>query len=198
LQVRRLACLLESGHLALSSSTLPPFATHFLKYARWSLPDPLALPAAGFPGSRGGNCLAVRTLHFLASSAVIAEARSGTQPSTMQVSASSVRPDAKLPNMTPLPLLAATARSAHQSFAPTPPIILAGFGMDERPCSRPATWSDFPIHAASDAAKSMSSGDLTPNDHDRRHHRRSQAMHRAHRSDERHLLHGQQEALTSF
>jgi hypothetical protein len=138
-----IGCLLESGHLALSPSTLPPFATHLLKYARWSLPDPLALPAAGFPGSRGGNCLAVRTLHFLASSAVIAEARSGTQPSTMQVSASSVRPDAKLPNMTPLPLLAATARSAHQSFAPTPPIILAGFGMDERPCSRPATWSDF-------------------------------------------------------
>ena len=56
---------------------LPLLATHLLKKARWSAPEPLALPAAGLPGSRGGNCLAMSALHFFATSTDIAEARSG-------------------------------------------------------------------------------------------------------------------------
>src|SRR6476660_4404713 len=99
---------MPEGHLACVSSMLPLLATHLLKYARWSRPDPLALPAAGFPGSRGGNCLAVRALHFLATSAVIAQARSGTEPNTMQPSAVIAHPNFSLPNMISLPLLVAT------------------------------------------------------------------------------------------
>jgi hypothetical protein len=38
------------------------------------LPDPFALPAAGFPITRGGNASRVSAPHFLASSTVMAEA----------------------------------------------------------------------------------------------------------------------------
>jgi hypothetical protein len=41
----------------------------------------------------------VRALHFLATSAVIAEARSGTELSTMQLSAVIAHPNFSLPNM---------------------------------------------------------------------------------------------------
>jgi hypothetical protein len=43
--------------------------------------------------------MAVRALHFLATSAVIAEARSGTELSTMQLSAVIAHPNFSLPNM---------------------------------------------------------------------------------------------------
>jgi hypothetical protein len=95
---------MPEGHLACVSSMLPLLATHLLKYARWSRPDPLALPAAGFPGSRGGNCLAVSALHFLATSAVIAEADPGSEPSAKHVSANNMHPDLKCVNMTLLSL----------------------------------------------------------------------------------------------
>ena len=68
------------NYFVVSSSTFPPFATHLLKNSYWDLPDPFALPAAGLPGKRGGNCLAVIALHFLATSAVTAQARSIVQP----------------------------------------------------------------------------------------------------------------------
>src|SRR5258705_1303973 len=85
----------------------------------------MALPAAGFPGSRGGNCLAVKALHFLASSAVIAEARSGTEPSAVQASANSTHRDFHFADMTPF---IAANRSIDRSFLINFPIIMAGFG----------------------------------------------------------------------
>jgi hypothetical protein len=40
----------EASLFAGSLSALPPFSTHFWKYARCSVALPAALPAAGFPG----------------------------------------------------------------------------------------------------------------------------------------------------
>jgi hypothetical protein len=54
---------------------LPPLATHFLKNSVWSRHEPLALPAAGLPITRGGNCFSRRIWHFFATSAVMALAR---------------------------------------------------------------------------------------------------------------------------
>src|SRR5689334_19010034 len=67
--------------------------THLLKNARSSAPDPFALPAAGLPIDRGGNCFAFDALHFLAISAVRANALVGSWiiPTTMSSAAAVIR-----------------------------------------------------------------------------------------------------------
>jgi len=75
--------------------TLPPFATHLLKYARLSCAVPFARPAAGLPTSRGGNASAARALHFFATSAVTADALGAT---AMQTNATRALPIFRLVN----------------------------------------------------------------------------------------------------
>src|SRR6476660_10478466 len=154
---------MPEGHLACVSSMLPLLATHLLKYARWSRPDPLALPAAGFPGSRGGNCLAVSALHFLATSAVIAEADPGSEPSARHVSASSAHPDLKCLNMTLLSLAARDGAPPPRSAADVPvtPVNMLKFGRAKRPCSGPQPGL-VSVHANRNTANPMSSQDLIP------------------------------------
>src|SRR5262245_32367969 len=72
-----------------SSSTLPPLATHLLKQSRLDCTVPFARPAAGLPGTCGGYALAVRAAHFLATSAVTADALPFMHPTAMQTNPTS-------------------------------------------------------------------------------------------------------------
>jgi hypothetical protein len=56
--------------------------THLAKKRRWSSALPAELPAAGLPGSRGGQALASKSEQALATSAVTAGALVVWQPST--------------------------------------------------------------------------------------------------------------------
>jgi hypothetical protein len=58
-------------------------------------PVPFAEPAAGLPTTRGGYALAVRALHFFATSAVTADAFGAT---AMQTNATSALPIFRLAN----------------------------------------------------------------------------------------------------
>jgi hypothetical protein len=110
--------------------------------------------------------MAVRALHFLATSAVIAETRSGTEPSTMQLSAVIAHPNFSLPNMTSLPLAVATPWS-------TPCSLRRHFGHSSQNADilvlAKGPYSGFslgPNLLRADGDKAKSSGDLIPNDHD--------------------------------
>src|SRR4051794_29917408 len=61
------------GVSAGSSSGLPLFATHFLKYSSRSFAVPLLLPAAGLPICRGGNALAAAVSQARATSTAMAD-----------------------------------------------------------------------------------------------------------------------------
>ena len=95
-------------HLAgLSASILPLLAIHLLKKSCCARPEPFALPAAGLPGSRGGNCFAISVLHFRASSAVTADAELVATPSATHVTASTMNVDFSFLTMFILPLTGA-------------------------------------------------------------------------------------------
>src|SRR4051812_32670610 len=96
---------------------LPLLATHLLKKVRWSAPEPLALPAAGLPGSRGGNSLAMSALHFFATSTDIAEARSGAATSAAPINASHTPAKFDLTNIN-------APRSSAATSAPCPAPVL--------------------------------------------------------------------------
>jgi hypothetical protein len=70
-------------HHCLPVALFPSSAKHFLKKSCSERPFPFALPAAGFPISRGGYALAVKASHFLATSTLTAKALSAaaTRPS---------------------------------------------------------------------------------------------------------------------
>ena len=110
--------------------------------------------------------MAVRALHFLATSAVIAEARSGTEPNTMQPSAVIAHPNFSLPNMISLPLAVATLwstpcslrRHSGHSSQKADNLVLA-----KRSYSGLAVGPN--LDHRRHGATPMSSDDLTPNDH---------------------------------
>jgi hypothetical protein len=66
---------------------LPLFSMHLLKKSRWAGPVPLELPAAGLPGTRGGNAFVVSAWHFFASSTVMAAAELVNGPVAKQINA---------------------------------------------------------------------------------------------------------------
>jgi hypothetical protein len=67
---------------------------------------PFALPAAGLPIWRGGNALAVRAEHFLATSAVRADALFVVEAAAMQINPAHPRANFVLTNTAYLPTLA--------------------------------------------------------------------------------------------
>src|SRR5262249_12908005 len=79
----------RGGCSGASSSMLPPLATHLLKESRLDCTVPFARPAAGLPGTCGGYALAVRAAHFLATSAVTADALPFMHQTAMQTNPTS-------------------------------------------------------------------------------------------------------------
>ena len=112
--------------------------------------------------------MAVRALHFLATSAVIAEARSGTELSTMQLSAVIAHPNFSLSNMN-IPSLGGhnavvdavfLASSLGQYNQKADILVLA-----KRPYTGLAVGSNCTMRTATQRIQ-MSSGDLISNEHD--------------------------------
>src|SRR5262244_3794697 len=109
---------------------LPPLATLRLDCA-----VPSARPAAGLPGTRGGYALTVRAAHFLATSAVTADALPFMHPTAMQTNPTSALsnftwanmryPKAKHRGLTIAGLTVSVAGIATKSAASCPSWVLA-------------------------------------------------------------------------